>query len=648
MMGLAGPVPENSEVDEAVASALRALRAPVQGYVLPYQLGMAGIVLGFRPMFGAPLWRPIRPTLVPEPAIGSGGSPVIAVVEPVEKKVSRASSSGDAASSVAKRRRIEDTAIPASFDVTTSQAMRWWRGILAEMGDSAELYIQMQECDNDRLADRSFVAAFFGKPASTLQKRAGSIRLYIRWAHSVRLPPFPIKESTIFRYMEDLHSEGAPASRAQTFKEALNFSVGMVGLRGVREALSSRRVLGSALASFSRKAEVRKRHPLTKDELVALERFLDSNSDDNTLRDRTVAGFILFCVYCRLRVGDAARIVREPTLDVNRDTGEGYINAGMIEHKTSYRVQNGLSLPVSGAAIGVSGLRWASSWLGLRAHQGLSASSLSPLMPSPAIDNTWDRHRRLETSECTIWLREILIRISGLTSERAGGVGSHSLKATLLSWSAKFGLSAATRRRLGGHVKPKDRSLKEYSRDELAGPMLELDRVLRSVALGVFDPDSSRSGRWKRDEDAEAKLSELFPAAVTPVLPDSGSSAVTPVDPDSGSSDESSSSPSEIQDTESGSEGGRPPISTGAEEFGLRSRTTPRPEGNADLPPLPFAGLIRNRVSGILHGAIPDEVRMVCGRMYPDECHHLTFWPVCPYPRCRGCFKSDPSTPSNK
>ena len=45
-------------------------------------------------------------------------------------------------------------------------------------------------------------------------------------------------------------------------------------------------------------------------------------------------------------------------------------------------------------------------------------------------------------------------------------MGSHSLKATLLSWSAKAGMPMAARRILGGHAKAGDKAVAEYSRDE--------------------------------------------------------------------------------------------------------------------------------------------------------------------------------------
>jgi hypothetical protein len=175
---------------------------------------------------------------------------------------------GDAASKIAKKRHITDVRIQQFDDEVLEDALRTWRGVLAEMGDASVLCRQVLACENTSLANRSFAAAFFGKPATTLVRRAGSLRLYIRWAHATGRSPFPLSEDTIFRYFDDLNLEGAPPTRASSFKESLNFSKGYVGLEGVTEVLSSRRIQGAALTSFARKRGTRKRLVLTKAELL--------------------------------------------------------------------------------------------------------------------------------------------------------------------------------------------------------------------------------------------------------------------------------------------------------------------------------------------------------------------------------------------
>lgn len=47
---------------------------------------------------------------------------------------------------------------------------------------------------------------------------------------------------------------------------------------------------------------------------------------------------------------------------------------------------------------------------------------------------------------------------------------------------------------MGAHVKVKDKSMFQYSRNSLAAPLRRLSTLLDQVAVGNFDPDSTRSG----------------------------------------------------------------------------------------------------------------------------------------------------------
>jgi hypothetical protein len=75
-------------------------------------------------------------------------------------------------------------------------------------------------------------------------------------------------------------------------------------------------------------------------------------------------------------------------------------------------------------------------------------------------------------------------------------MSSHSLKCTLLSWAAKFGLPLDVRRFLGHHTKAEDGSLLIYGRDNAAAPLRALEMLLHAVRTGAFIPDSTRSGRF--------------------------------------------------------------------------------------------------------------------------------------------------------
>ena len=78
----------------------------------------------------------------------------------------------------------------------------------------------------------------------------------------------------MFRHLRFLVDEKAPATRGQSFKEALGFAHGFVGLKGVSEALSSRRVAGSVQEALDAPPLRRQRPPLTALLVKGVERFI--------------------------------------------------------------------------------------------------------------------------------------------------------------------------------------------------------------------------------------------------------------------------------------------------------------------------------------------------------------------------------------
>eukprot|EP00971_Amphidinium_carterae_P339418 6477236-Amphidinium_carterae.1 len=137
---------------------------------------------------------------------------------------------------------------------------------------------------------------------------------------------------------------------------------------------------------------------------------------------------------------------------------------------------------------GVSDLPWAAEWLRTRAWLGLGSN---PVQPALGADGMF-AGSAMSTAQGTEWLKQFLVLALNPCGE-AQRVGTHSLKATLLSWSAKRGLSGGERRLLGQHRKPKGRSVDVYSRDQLAPALRSLQRLLREVKDALFQPDASRS-----------------------------------------------------------------------------------------------------------------------------------------------------------
>jgi hypothetical protein len=77
-------------------------------------------------------------------------------------------------------------------------------------------------------------------------------------------------------------------------------------------------------------------------------------------------------------------------------------------------------------------------------------------------------------------------------------LGTHSLKATMLSMMAKAGCDLSLRRLAGYHTDPGARMPLEYSRDGQAPVLHALQAIGLAIQNGYFDPDASRARRWPR------------------------------------------------------------------------------------------------------------------------------------------------------
>ena len=91
--------------------------------------------------------------------------------------------------------------------------------------------------------------------------------------------------------------------------------------------------------------------------------------------------------------------------------------------------------------------------------------------------------------DVTAWLRAFF-------ADEAMDFTSKSLKPTVLGWTARYGIPLPDRRTLGYYVKPKDRQVTIYSRDELPVPLRALQILYADISGGKFKPDETRSGQW--------------------------------------------------------------------------------------------------------------------------------------------------------
>ena len=335
----------------------------------------------------------------------------------------------------------------------------------------------------------SLVAMCTPKSTPTLLKRTCSLRLYRAWFLTADyLSDSFLTEPAIYGYFRFLHIESAPATRASSLKQAVNFLSGLFSIK-VESIQRSTRVHGLSIAMLRTRAMVRQRSPLSVAMVRALERVVMEDAgkgEDNAI----IAGIALFTLFARARIGDISRCPYEPSLDTS--CGTGYVETRFVNHKTA-RPGSRLALPITATAFGISGEPWAETWLTARRNVNLSAERQGTLLPARAPDG-WHSVPFL-TQEFAAALRALLLDL-GFDTDQISDIGAHSLKVTCLAWAAKFGVARDVRRMLGYHLQSGDKSLESYSRDSMAGPLRDLDKVLSAIMDKSFDPDATRSGTF--------------------------------------------------------------------------------------------------------------------------------------------------------
>jgi hypothetical protein len=357
---------------------------------------------------------------------------------------------------------------------------------------------------------------FYDCRTATLGARVGSLWIYVCWCKSIGMADadiVPVCEGVAYAYCRELALELAPATRASRFREAVALAQYLLGMDH-SETLASRRVSGSALKSFERKRLLRQRDPLTCPMVHLLELIVLNDVPDASTEDRIVAGHALFLVFTRARHMDAQYVFEEPVAD------GPYLEAVTLRTKTSNaKGKRRKKLTLVGLSQGLADRQWAPVWLRLRSDLGLSSAADQPLLPLPIHeigDGLGWSAGEVTSFDMGLHLRHIFVKF-GFDPSALKGIGSHSLKATMLSWAAKGGLAKDDRRILGYHADGNDRSVSDYARDVFAEPLRALVCLVGKIAGGLFDPDASRSGLWTKEvveegepTDSSAKCAECF------------------------------------------------------------------------------------------------------------------------------------------
>ena len=308
----AGPPDVHMEIDKDEYGIIESERQKLKRFVpeslrMPWERGFAGVVLG-----GADKHLQVSSLME------STRSAKFMEIEVEKKKV-----------------ESSEVKIKPSFVIKDKERLPWdraqseerdrlltgWKVVIAEAGDHSKVEAMMRQHGEQVLDD-----VFAKKKNGTSQVRLSAMMLYVRWSRAKGLDPFPLLEDQCYAYVDQLRRDGAPATRASSFRRALAFCKGTIQLGGVDEILQSGRITGSAHRSFLTKRTLRQRDALTVHQVSVLERVLCGETFP--LQDRIFAGHCLVCIYGRLGFGDSQGIQQDPVVD------GGYLEGGTSTHKT--------------------------------------------------------------------------------------------------------------------------------------------------------------------------------------------------------------------------------------------------------------------------------------------------------------------------
>lgn len=269
------------------------------------------------------------------------------------------------------------------------------------------------------------------KSPKTVSKRAGSMLLYIKWCtDNNRGRGLPITEKDVAAYLFSLRRSGQYTSRGSSFREALRFSHYILGLDGSLSACDSSRVKGASDMTLTSGGTWSPADPFHVSEVLHFHRILDS--DEKHILDRIAAGNTLVMIYGRCRASDLS-FIRTLKLDYTDDAG--YLELGTQHHKTAKKAALKMKLlPIVLPVVGINGANWVKTLIELRKKTGLACDDLhnAPWWPAPTSvdgDNIVWRLRPISSDEIATWMNA---RLGTSGSDRH--IGSHSAKATCLSW----------------------------------------------------------------------------------------------------------------------------------------------------------------------------------------------------------------------
>ena len=318
--------------------------------------------------------------------------------------------------------------------------------------------------------------AFAERSTGTLRARVQALRLFQKWKGRV----VPYDEEVVYRYMCHLRLSKAPPTRGKAFLEAALLLAAVANSDSLTLMAQSARLRGAAFSMLEHKKLRNQRDPLTLRQVKALEALVIDKSNPCEV---AVLGHCLFALHSCARWSDLMALAEEPEID------DVVVMANSKRTKTSRGLKRlRVPIPFVGMSEGVSGRNWAATWLEARKKTGLTVDpSVRKLASNVAFGA-----EHMDATTASRHLRAFLVE-AGCPAGQRQNIGAHSLKATLLSWSARWSMKASSRRILGKHSERKDHSMLTYSRDICIAALKDVALMFADIKCGKFDPDATRS-----------------------------------------------------------------------------------------------------------------------------------------------------------
>lgn len=467
---------------EALLNTAQTMALPRRQVSLPWERGFAALVFGTTALSSAPVRLP--PIVPPVSLGGSSSSSNTQAVSAAQRVIDMPGAWPVVA------RRMKGINWDDARELKRSKALRRMKDFFHQNPEGTGLGRLLMKDILNMESETNLTAVisdiFSRKATGTLAKRSWALTRYALFSRLRHECPIPIMEKMLYAYLVSECSTSA--SKGRQICEAVNFTISTLQVDGALEATSSPRVKGFCFKQGLTKRPLKQADVLSVAMVTALETMV--HAEHEFIPDRIFSGHAAACVHGRVRWSDAQRLM-QADLDVGAKW-EGFLDTKSLLSKTatteSKRTQ---FLPTTILLGGICSDTWAQEWLLLREEAGLEFNEHTPVMPGINLDGSFSEDE-LEVGSASKWLREILVR-TGFSREQVARVSTHSLKATALSWAAKYGLAKTVRQVLGYHVVEGGAAL-HYSRDEQAGPLRKLQRVYADIRSGQFRPDETRSG----------------------------------------------------------------------------------------------------------------------------------------------------------